>query len=41
MGQATHQKAESLIVAFLWKLDSTVNNNSIFNAEYAELLTEW
>ena len=33
---ATHQKAESLRGASLWKLDNAVNKNSIFNTKYAE-----
>ena len=37
---ATHQKAESLIAAFLSKLDNMVNN-SIFNTKYAEFFTKW
>ena len=33
---ATHQKAESLRGASLWKLDNAVSKNSIFNTKYAE-----
>ena len=38
---ATHQKTEFLITAFLSKLDNTVNSNSIFNTKYAEFFTKW
>ena len=38
---ARHQKADSLIAAFLLKLDNTVNNNSIFNTNLAEFFTKW
>ena len=37
---ATHQKVESLKAAFLSKLGSTINNNSISNIKYAELFTK-
>ena len=37
---ANHQEAESLRDPSLSKLDSTVNNNSIFNTKYAEFLTK-
>ena len=36
---ATHQKAESLIAAFLSKLDKTVINKSILNTKYPEFFT--
>ena len=37
---ATHEKVESLTVAFLLKLDNTINKNSIFNTKYAEFFTK-
>ena len=38
---ATQQKAGSLRATSLSKLDNMVNNNSIFNTEYAEFFTKW
>ena len=35
------QNAESLRAASLSKLDNTVNNNSIYNAKYAEFSRKW
>ena len=37
----THQKAESLRVASLSKLDNMVNSNSIINKKYVEWSTKW
>ena len=37
---ATYQKTESSRAASLSKLDNMVNNNSIFNTNYAEFFTK-
>ena len=38
---ATHQKANSLRAPSLSKLDNMLNNSSIFDKKYAEVLTKW
>ena len=37
----THQKAEPLRAASLSKLESKVNNHSIFNTKYSKFSTKW
>ena len=39
--QTTHQKAGSLRVTSLSKLDNMINNDFIFNTKYAEFSTKW
>ena len=38
---ATHEEVESLRSTSLSKLDGTVNNNSIFNTNYAGFSAKW